>query len=133
MSKRSRGRKSRKTKVAAVGAAAPGRFSPSSSPAPVVYFSLKKRQVALIKSRVKDGRKAGEIERLALHRQRVAAIPQKLEAERQKSSLSLAKLAEPDGRKSSVKAREAIHCKKRPDSKKATRGLGGSKRFVPWC
>lgn len=55
-------------------------------------------------------------------------------AEKQKrvSKLSLASPS-PDARKSSHKAREALHCKRRPDSKKATRGNGGSKRFVPWC
>lgn len=56
------------------------------------------------------------------------------EKEKRKSKLSLAvAAAEPDGRKSSGKARVAVSCKKRPDSKRAARGSGGSKRFVPWC
>ena len=36
---------------------------------------------------------------------------------------------------SSDKARrkKKLVCKERPDSKKASRGTGGSKKFVPWC
>ncbi|UIB81434.1 hypothetical protein [Flyfo microvirus Tbat2_110] len=54
---------------------------------------------------------------------------------RQVSQLSLANTPEPDNRKSSHKAREWPHCKKRPDSKKAARstGGGGAKKFIPWC
>ena len=36
---------------------------------------------------------------------------------------------------SSDKARrkKKLVCKERPDSKQASRGTGGSKKFVPWC
>lgn len=33
----------------------------------------------------------------------------------------------------SLKTRDDLLCKKRPDSKKAQNGSGGSKKFVPWC
>ena len=33
----------------------------------------------------------------------------------------------------SLKTRTVLHCKDRPDSKRARLGAGGSKRFVPWC
>ncbi len=33
----------------------------------------------------------------------------------------------------SLKTRDDLLCKKRPDSKKARNGSGGSKKFVPWC
>jgi hypothetical protein len=56
---------------------------------------------------------------------------------RTRSNLSLVAItAEPDNRKSSHKAREALTCKKRPDSKKAARSAGNgsvNKKFVPWC
>ena len=49
-------------------------------------------------------------------------------------SLSTRTAPEPDPRKSSHKAREVLHCKKKPDSRKAARsGGGGKKKFVPWC
>lgn len=79
-------------------------------------------------------RKGEALTRLSLHRERMAAVPSIAEKHKPLSKLSLAHtVAEPDKRKSSEKAREVPHCKKRPDSKKATRGSGGSKRFVPWC
>lgn len=57
-----------------------------------------------------------------------------LEKDKRQSNLSLAvAAAKPDDRKSLKKAREALSCKKRPDSKKAARGSGGGRRFVPWC
>lgn len=59
----------------------------------------------------------------------------KTEKHRPLSFLSLMQLSQPDARKSSVKARERLTCKKRPDSKKAAskRSGGGAKTFVPWC
>ena len=33
----------------------------------------------------------------------------------------------------SLKTRDDLLCKKRPDAKKARNGSGGSKKFVPWC
>ena len=33
----------------------------------------------------------------------------------------------------SLKTRDDLLCKKRPDAKKARTGTGGSKKFVPWC
>ena len=33
----------------------------------------------------------------------------------------------------SLKTRDDLLCKKRPDEKKARNGSGGSKKFVPWC
>lgn len=41
-------------------------------------------------------------------------------------------------RQESLKTREhnvndPPHCKKRPDSKKARKGGGGSREFIPWC
>lgn len=33
----------------------------------------------------------------------------------------------------SLKTRDDLVCKKRPDEKKAQKGSGGSKKFVPWC
>lgn len=56
------------------------------------------------------------------------------ENKRAKSALAIKALSEPDNRKSSPRAREPLHCKKRPDSKKAATGKGGGvKRFIPWC
>ncbi|QCS37064.1 hypothetical protein [Tortoise microvirus 47] len=56
------------------------------------------------------------------------------ENKRARSALALKAISEPDNRKSSPKAREQLHCKKRPDSKKAATGKGGGvKRFIPWC
>lgn len=60
----------------------------------------------------------------------------RLERTRKHSTLSLAPTASPDTRKSSHKAREALRCKERPDSKKAARSGnsgGNRKKFVPWC
>lgn len=103
-----------------------------SSP-PLLYVPEKKR-VLVPRSMARDSRKAAEAARLSVHLSRVAAIPSPAETQLHRSKLSLAPaMAEPDNRKSSHKAREALTCKKRPDSKRATRGKGGSKRFVPWC
>ena len=41
------------------------------------------------------------------------------------------KLKEPA--KQSLKTRDVLKCKPRPNSKQARKGSGGSKAFVPWC
>lgn len=95
---------------------------------------LKKKRVQPTRLLTNDSRVSGEAARLSQHLRRIAAMPSIAEKRKRVSKLSLAPAtAEPDARKSSQKAREALHCKKRPDSKKAAHGKGGSKRFVPWC
>lgn len=101
---------------------------------PSLISPIKKKPVLTTSQHTYHSRSSGEAARLSQHLQRVAAIPSSAEKRQRISKLSLAKaVAEPDVRKSSEKAREAPHCKKRPDSKKAARGSGGSKRYVPWC
>ena len=41
--------------------------------------------------------------------------------------------SQPDEQSVDKIARREKVCKKRPDSKKAQKGTGGSKEFVPWC
>lgn len=95
---------------------------------------LKKNKLVLATSQHSyHSRVSSEAARLSQHLQRVAAMPVIAEKQKRVSKLSLASAPSPDTRKSSHKAREALHCKRRPDSKKATQGKGGSKRFVPWC
>ena len=43
------------------------------------------------------------------------------------------RLKQPERREVDKIARKETVCKKRPDSKKAQKGAGGSKQFVPWC
>jgi hypothetical protein len=59
-------------------------------------------------------------------------MPDIKEAHRARSKLAIA-AHEHDERNSPKKAREYPSCKKRPNSKKAAKGNGGSKKFVPWC
>lgn len=40
---------------------------------------------------------------------------------------------QPERREVDTIARKELVCKTRPDSKKAQKGGGGSKKFVPWC
>lgn len=103
-----------------------------SAPALFIPARLKKRNVLTTSQDTYHSRRSGEAARLSQHLQRVAAMPLIAEKRKRNSKLSLAVAPSPDDRKSSPKARE-VHCKRRPDSKKATRGSGGSKRFVPWC
>lgn len=43
------------------------------------------------------------------------------------------RLKQPERREVDTIARKETVCKTRPDSKKAQKGAGGSKKFVPWC
>lgn len=43
------------------------------------------------------------------------------------------RLKQPERREVDKIARKETVCKTRPDSKKAQKGAGGSKKFVPWC
>ncbi len=109
--------------------------APKASPLSFLPSPFKKLIVKPTRLDTFHSRDRSEATRLSLHLDRVAAMPVIAEKHRTQSKLSLI-ATEPDKRKSSEKAREALHCKKRPDSKKAARsGKGGgvNKRFVPWC
>jgi len=106
------------------------------APSPLSFISpLKKTLGRPTRPTTNHSRNSGEAARLSEHLTRVAAVPSPAEKRKPHSKLSLI-ASEPDARKSSDKAREPAHCKKKPDSKKAARsGKGGgvNKRFVPWC
>lgn len=138
MSKRSRKRRERNAVVDIAASPSPAKARtisrPVLSPSPSFISPLVKKTVVRATSPNSNySRISGEAARLSQHKQRVAAMPSIAEKQRHRSKLSLAPVGEPDARKSSEKAREPPHCKKRPDSKRATRGGGGSKRYVPWC
>lgn len=114
----------------------PGRSAaPAPSVSPSLISRLTKKAVRPTRPNTYHSRISSEAARLSQHLERTAAVPSIAEKRKPQSKLSLI-ASEPDARKSSPKAREHSHCKKRPDSKKAARtgkGGGGNKRFVPWC
>lgn len=131
MAKRNK-RKSRRVVAPSPQRLSVGRVALPSLPSPILISPPKKRIVKATSFHSTNSRISSEAARLSQHLQRVAAMPSIAEKRKRVSKLSLAPV-EPDDRKSSPKARETLKCKKRPDSKRATRGPGGSKRFVPWC
>lgn len=137
MSKRSRKRRQRSAVVDVAASPSSAKIRAVSRPVlsstPSLISPLKKTVVRPARPNSYHSRISGEAARLSHHLERVAAVPSPAEKQRHRSKLSLAPVGEPDTGKSSEKAREPPHCKKRPDSKKATRGKGGSKRYVPWC
>lgn len=134
MAKRKRSRLVKRTVAAPL--ARPAVSNIRLGPLPVAPLSsravLRPKLVLATSQHTYHSRNSGEAARLSQHQRRAAAVSSIAEKRKRHSGLSLA-AAKPDERKSSEKAREAPHCKKRPDSKKAARGAGGSRRFVPWC
>lgn len=134
MAKRSKRRARSAMSVGSVSRSSVRTFRPAAVSSPPLFLQspIKKKLVLTTSQDAYHSRKSGEAARLSQHLQRVAAMPPIAEKRKRVSKLSLAVAPSPDERKSSHKARE-VHCKKRPDSKKAAHGKGGSKRFVPWC
>lgn len=114
----------------------PGRLaSPALSVSPSLISRLTKKAVRPTRPNPNHAQSSRDAAWASQHQERVAAVPSSAEKRKPHSKLSLV-AREPDKRQSSEKARDLLHCKKRPDSKKAARsGKGGgvNKRFVPWC
>lgn len=132
-----RRKRSKSQRQATVAASAPRRnYAP-----PVVLAPLIHERTILSLSRptratASHGRNSASEARarLSQHLERTQAARDVAEKHKRQSRLSLDPV-EPDGNRSSDKARDRVTCKERPDSRVAARspGSGSPRRFVPWC